>query len=51
MYGSITNVRICGSGTVNGGSDTVGSITGHKNTILGDNQAQQAKATTATGPI
>lgn len=41
-YGSITNVRICGSGTVNGGSDTVGSITGHKNTILGDNQAAAA---------
>lgn len=41
-YGSVTNVRICGSGTVNGGSDTVGSITGHKNTILGDNQAKDA---------
>ena len=41
-YGSITNVRIYGSGTVNGGSDTVGSITGHKNTILGDNQAKDA---------
>ncbi|MGA2322765.1 MAG: glycosyl hydrolase family 28 protein [Sedimentisphaerales bacterium] len=38
-YGSITNVRICGSGTVNGSSDTVGSLTGHKNTILGDKQA------------
>jgi len=37
-YGSITNVRICGSGTVNGSSDTVGSITGHANTILGNNQ-------------
>ena len=37
-YGSITNVRICGSGTVNGGSDTVGSVTGHANTILGKNQ-------------
>jgi len=42
-YGSITNVRICGIGTVNGGSDTVGSITGHKNTKLGDNQAAAAK--------
>ncbi|MCJ7776801.1 MAG: glycosyl hydrolase family 28 protein, partial [Sedimentisphaerales bacterium] len=41
-YGSITNVRICGSGTVNGGSDPVGSITGHKNTILGNNQAAAA---------
>jgi exo-poly-alpha-galacturonosidase len=37
-YGSITNVRICGSGTVNGSSDVVGSITGHANTILGNNQ-------------
>jgi len=37
-YYSITNVRICGSGTVNGSSDTVGSITGHANTILGNNQ-------------
>ncbi|MBN2019530.1 MAG: hypothetical protein JW749_04825 [Sedimentisphaerales bacterium] len=37
-YGSITNVRICGCGTVNGGSDTVGSVKGHKNTILGNNQ-------------
>ncbi|MCJ7779092.1 MAG: glycosyl hydrolase family 28 protein [Sedimentisphaerales bacterium] len=42
-YGSITNVRICGSGTVNGSSDPIGSITGHKNTILGDNQAAAAK--------
>ena len=41
-YESITNVRICGSGTVNGGSDPVGSITGHKNTILGNNQAADA---------
>jgi exo-poly-alpha-galacturonosidase len=41
-YGSITNVRICGSGTVNGGSDPIGSITGHKNTILGNNQAAAA---------
>ena len=41
-YGSITNVRICGSGAVNGGSDPVGSITGHKNTILGNNQAAAA---------
>jgi len=37
-YYSIKNVRICGSGTVNGGSDVVGSITGHANTILGNNQ-------------
>ncbi len=37
-YYSITNVRICGSGTVNGSSDTVGSIKGHANTILGNNQ-------------
>jgi exo-poly-alpha-galacturonosidase len=37
-YGSITNIRICGSGTINGGSDTVGSVTGHANTILGKNQ-------------
>jgi exo-poly-alpha-galacturonosidase len=41
-YGSITNVRICGAGTVNGGSDPVGSLTGHKNTKLGDNQAKDA---------
>ncbi len=41
-YGSIKNVKICGSGTVNGGSDIVGSITGHKNTKLGDNQAAAA---------
>jgi exo-poly-alpha-galacturonosidase len=41
-YGSISNVRICGSGTVNGSSDPIGSITGHKNTILGDNQAAAA---------
>jgi exo-poly-alpha-galacturonosidase len=46
-YGSITNVRICGSGTVNGGSDTVGSLTGHKNTILGDNQAKDANEDSA----
>jgi len=45
-YGSVTNVRICGAGTVNGGSDTVGSIIGHKNTILGDNQ-EAAKGDTA----
>jgi len=37
-YYSIKNVRICGSGTVNGSSDIVGSITGHANTILGNNQ-------------
>jgi exo-poly-alpha-galacturonosidase len=46
-YGSISNVRICGSGTINGGSDTVGSITGHKNTILGDNQAKDANEDSA----
>jgi exo-poly-alpha-galacturonosidase len=45
-YGSVTNIRICGSGTVNGGSDVVGSIIGHKNTILGDNQ-EKAKDDTA----
>ncbi len=37
-YYSITNVRICGSGTVNGSSDTVGFIRGHANTILANNQ-------------
>lgn len=37
-YGSITNVRICGSGTVNGSSDVIGSVKGHDNTILGNNQ-------------
>lgn len=36
-YGSMSNVRICGSGTVNGSSDVVGSIIG-RNTKLGDNQ-------------
>jgi len=41
-YGSITNVRICGKGIVNGGSDVVGSLTGHKNTKLGDSQATAA---------
>jgi exo-poly-alpha-galacturonosidase len=46
-YGSVTNVRICGSGTVNGGSDVVGSIIGHKNTILGDNQAKDANEDSA----
>ena len=46
-YGSITNVRICGSGTINGGSDTAGSITGHKNTILGDSQAKDANEDSA----
>jgi exo-poly-alpha-galacturonosidase len=50
-YGSITNVRICGSGTINGGSDTVGSITGHKNTILGDNQAKDANEDSARGDM
>ncbi len=37
-YYSIKNVRICGSGTVNGGSDVVGSVLGHNNTKLGNNQ-------------
>jgi exo-poly-alpha-galacturonosidase len=37
-YGGISNVRICGSGTINGSSDTVDSIKGHANTILGNNQ-------------
>jgi len=46
-YGGITNVRICGAGTVNGGSDTVDSIIGHKNTILGDNQAKDANEDSA----
>jgi exo-poly-alpha-galacturonosidase len=46
-YGSVTNVRICGSGTVNGGSDSVGSIVGHKDTILGDNQAKGANEDSA----
>jgi len=46
-YGSITNVRICGAGTVNGSSDTVGSLIGHKNTILGDNQAKDANEDSA----
>jgi exo-poly-alpha-galacturonosidase len=50
-YGSIKNIRICGSGTVNGGSDTVGSITGHKNTILGDNQAKDANEDSARGDM
>jgi exo-poly-alpha-galacturonosidase len=38
-YGSLTNIRICGSGTVNGSSDSVGSITGHKLTKLGTSEA------------
>ncbi len=37
-YYSIKNVRICGSGTVNGSSDVVGSVVGHNNTKLGNNQ-------------
>ncbi len=41
-YGSIKNVRICGSGIVNGGSDIVGSVVDHKNTKLGDAQANAA---------
>jgi exo-poly-alpha-galacturonosidase len=39
-YGSMRNVRICGSGTVSGGSDTVGALRGHQNTILGNNQVE-----------
>lgn len=39
-YGSLKNIRVCGSGTVSGGSDEVGSIRGHHNTLLGDSQAQ-----------
>lgn len=46
-YGSISNVRICGSGTVNGSSDSVGSIIGHKDTILGSNQAKDANEDSA----
>jgi exo-poly-alpha-galacturonosidase len=42
QYGSIKNVRICGKGVLNGGSDVIGSITGHRNTILGDAQAKAA---------
>ena len=38
-YFSISNVRICGKGIVNGGSDVVGSITGHNNTKLGEAEA------------
>ncbi|MFA5293256.1 MAG: glycoside hydrolase family 28 protein [Phycisphaerae bacterium] len=37
-YGSITNVRICGKGTVNGSSDVVGSIMGHNITKLAINE-------------
>lgn len=37
-YGSIKNVKICGKGMVNGGSDVIGSVTGHNNTKLGNNQ-------------
>jgi exo-poly-alpha-galacturonosidase len=50
-YGSISNVRICGTGTVNGSSDKVGSITGHKNTILGANQAKAANEDSARGDM
>ncbi|MBN1766010.1 MAG: glycoside hydrolase family 28 protein [Sedimentisphaerales bacterium] len=39
-YGSLKNIRICGGGTVSGGSDRVGSIRGHQNTKLGDNQVK-----------
>lgn len=46
-YYSIKNVRICGSGTVNGSSDTVGSIKGHANTILGISQARDANQDSA----
>ncbi|MGD0786060.1 MAG: glycoside hydrolase family 28 protein [Sedimentisphaerales bacterium] len=38
-YGSIKNIRICGSGIVSGGSDVVGALTGHSNTKLGTIQA------------
>jgi exo-poly-alpha-galacturonosidase len=37
-YNSISNVRICGSGTVNGASDVVGSIINHGITKLAVNQ-------------
>ncbi|MBN1788382.1 MAG: glycoside hydrolase family 28 protein [Sedimentisphaerales bacterium] len=37
-YGSLQNIRICGSGTVNGSSDEVGSITGHGITKLATNE-------------
>ena len=37
-YGSLKNIRICGSGIVNGSSDVAGSVKGHDNTILGNNQ-------------
>jgi exo-poly-alpha-galacturonosidase len=37
-YGSLQNIRICGSGTVNGGSDVVGSIVDHNITKLATNQ-------------
>jgi exo-poly-alpha-galacturonosidase len=37
-YGSIKNVRICGSGTVNGSSDPVGSLKAHAITILAKNE-------------
>lgn len=37
-YGSLKNIKMCGKGIINGGSDVVGSVTGHKNTILGNNQ-------------
>jgi exo-poly-alpha-galacturonosidase len=49
--GSITNVRICGAGTVSGSSDSVGSITGHKNTILGANEAAAANEDSARGDM
>jgi len=38
-YYSMTNVRISGTGTVNGASNTVGSITGHGLTVLGTAEA------------
>ena len=39
-YGSLKNIRVCGSGTVSGGSDTVGTIRGHQNTLLGESQTK-----------
>jgi exo-poly-alpha-galacturonosidase len=38
-YGSLKNIRICGSGIVNGSSDPVGPVGGHALTKLGTAQA------------
>ncbi len=38
-YGSLKNIRICGSGMVNGASDSVGPIVGHGLTKLGTAEA------------